>query len=197
MPPRMAKISLKQSLVGLLGGLVISGSVVGVQAGDIPSDLQAEAEKIQAQYFTQCGDDMYAQFPSRPVEATPYDWKTRQFKEPKKSIVFRQYKNLRMAIRVDDISPADQLNGIVWRGHVGFSASLEREFNEFSSSFLLHQYPQGWAEWKDSGNLLIGVSLVNKRGHITPLYPPQLAITPSAPSCASVPLQHDMKEEQK
>lgn len=171
--------------LGMLGVVALAG-VSLAHAGEIPADLQAEADKIKAQYFTQCGDDYYAQLPSRMVEPSGPSPHPSQRKPPKMSMTFAQYKGLTMHVSVEDLSRADELNGVAWRGHIQFAAHVQREFHEFANGILLQQYPQGWSEWKASV-ILAGVHLEHKQGQIVVTMGPHPAWTPRAPECAAVP----------
>ena len=166
--------------VGLLGSVAL--------AGNIPADLQAEAEKIQAQSFTKCGDDYYTQFPSLPVESASL---VSPAKKPpaKLSARFGQYKDLRVVVRAEDVSAVDTLNGVQWRGYVTFSAFAGREFHEHGRPDFLFPVPQGWSEWKSGGPLGIGWHLEHKQGQLT-VTPMILAhMKPMAPMCADLPQQ--------
>ena len=174
-----------------MGSLVVLGWLWSgpSMAATSEEELAAEALKIQAHYFTHCGDDWYAQFPSQSVGGgyVQVTEKHYQRRPAQQSAVFRQYKDLTMAVRLEDLSYADQLNGIAWRGVVSFHASVQREFNALAGTGPFHNDPQGWSAWRQAGSLFIGTSLEKKGGQIQERFPLAHFFIPRAPDCTTIP----------
>lgn len=95
------------------------------ESGSNISQARNEASKAWDQYFTKCGDSYYTRVRSTGLLS--------------RGEYIGEYRPVSITIKESQLTEADKLNGIVWKGHTYFNAPAERA------------YRGGWSAWNSEG----------------------------------------------
>ena len=72
-----------------------------------------------------------------------------------------QFKNVRHEVEAGEVTKADKLNGIEWKGSITYTCDVYRDYNARDFNFK----KKGWQDWKNcNGGLILNFILVKKAG---------------------------------
>jgi len=148
-----------------------------VWADEATQEMDAEAQKLRAQYFTTCGEDAFTKETMRGGQG---------------AYMIHQYKELTVTTESTPLSQTDRLNGLAWKGVIRFTATAERvfphgkAFKDVRDILPSADAPDVWSPWKEMSIFAVQVVPAEKRqGQV--LLDQHLAKQLAATPCAAIP----------